>query len=159
MTKQIPVAQIKALNGRPFRIPKRNEDGEVVFKEQTEEAKAKGYEKELELVEADTQSLLRMLTLMIPRSIQTTNDPLRVSQLWHRLDVPVDGNIQLHDKLYEWLHRLLNRELPLTAIEKEQNMRALPFSQHLWIMNARWIVEQLKEVDERKDLGELEGID
>jgi len=151
MTKQIPVAKIIGFSGKPLRVPKRDEDGNIVWK--NEELKT-----EPEIAEADTLEVLRIISLNISREIQTSNDPLRVSQLWHRLDTTKDGIVELHDKLYDWLHRLLNREIPLTAVEKERGIKPIPYSQQLFSMNSAGVVRQLKDVDERKKLnGEMEA--
>ena len=151
MSKTIPVETIKAMSGKPIRVPDQTEDGETKYKVEPKDGRGGVPETK----DASTVDLMKLVVLSIPRSIMTSNDPLRVTQMWHRLDV-ADGQLEMHDKLYDWLHRLLKRDIPLTAEEKQLDMKPIPYAQYLWGIHAPAIIEQFKEPSERKDLDDLD---
>ena len=153
MTKRIPLAPVLNMEGKPWKVPKVDEDGDIVWK--TEPVGEQGGVPELE--PADTRRVIQTALFSIPRAIQSSHDPMRVAMCFNELEHSAgDGFIELKDKVYAWLHRLLRRELPLTKEQKDLNMPVATYAQALWQLNAFIITEQLKDVDERKDLSELE---
>jgi len=76
---------------------------------------------------------------------------MRVHQLWNQLDrVNGDATIVLKDKTYDWLHKVLNREVPVTHEAKERGVKPRKYSMLLFSMSASHIINQLKDEDEKK---------
>lgn len=183
--KQIPVStKILMADGKPYRVPERDEDtGEIIWKDDNGghpvvNGQVVG-KPQMRL--ADTLTLVEAVLANIPRDIQGVKDHIRVPQVWHRVAEARDAldeanklleenepgkvrpsvsvvQLQLHDKVYEWLHHLLRRELPLTAEQKGMdNVNKITYAVSLWgVINAGLFVEELKVPDERKKIDELE---
>ena len=149
MAKVIPNETLKNLKGKPVRMPKRDEDGNVIWKDKDAQVP--------EMTEAKALDALWLLT-NIPRTIHAEKDRLRIpalaNQLIHAEDAEVAEDakvIELTEKTYDWVHRVLNRELPLTAQEKEQGMKPLIFAESLFgTALAALVIEHLKPLDVRK---------
>lgn len=168
--KTIPVSRtILMADGKPYRVPERDEDtGEIIWKDDNNgrpiingQVVGKPVMKQ-----ADTLVLLEAVLANIPRDIQGAKDHIRVPQLWHKVseardkldEQPDKVYLELHDKQYNWLHGLLQRGLPLTAEQKQlENVNKTIYAVSLWgTTNAGLFVEELKTVDDRKNIDELE---
>lgn len=148
--KTIPNIPVQQMDHKAFRIVNTDDDGEAIWKD--------AEKTEPELVPGDVKDVMQIALLNIPRSIQLGQDDLRVRQMWTQLDACPDGTVNLRDKTYNWFHRLLNREVPLTKEQKEQGVKEQ--RQYAVILfgyfNSHYIVEQLTDIDERKPFEELE---
>ena len=93
MTKLIPNTTILAITGKPYKIPVRNDDGEVEWADRERDI--------VKLEDATASSLLRLLILTLPREIQAPSDGMYMSQLWNDI-IKADGagTIEMHDKVY-----------------------------------------------------------
>ena len=184
--KQIPVAtKILMADGKPYRIPERNEDtGEIIWADDNNgrpivNGQVVGKPK---MKYADTLTLVEAVLANIPRDIQGAKDHIRVPQLWHRVsesrdkmdeqakaaeairhpdeDIPEAPAVplEMHDKVYEWLKGLLKREIPLTAEQKQaENVNKCIYAVALWgTTNAGLFIEELKTPEERKKIDEME---
>ncbi len=183
--KQIPVAtKILMADGKLYRIPERNEDtGEIIWADDNNgrpivNGQVVGKPK---MKHADTLMLVEAVLANIPRDIQGAKDHIRVPQLWHRVSEARDAldeanklltqcepgkarpdvsavQLQVHDKLYGWLHGLLKREMPLTDDQKRmENVNKLIYAVALWgTTNAGLFIEELKTPEERKKIDEME---
>ncbi len=123
-------------------VPKKNERGEPF------------------LIEASPVHLIRGAILGIPQAIHKDDDGLRIPQLFNRLD-SADGAIRLKEKHYLWLHRLLERRVPLSQAAMDANkaradgveeMKPPTFAHFLWGDNDAVFVNALRPVEEQKDL-------
>ena len=133
MAKAIQNQVVTNIEGRPMQVPELDEDGRPVMEGE-----------QLKLKPAKAADLLRVLVFSIPRVIQTPADPHRASQLFHTLDGD-KPTIELSPKVYDWLHRLLNRPLP----KERDALEALTYAQTLWGINAYAIVQQLKDASDK----------
>ena len=158
MAKRIPLKLVVNVEGKPWKSQKVGEDGEPVWKVEPTaglDGALRGGVPELE--DANTQMVLRSVLFSIPRSIQSLHDPMRVAVCFNEMEHNTkDGFIELKDKVYNWLHRLLKRELPLPRDQKDIGLQPLSYAQALWQLNAYTITEQLKDVDEQKPLSDQE---
>ena len=130
-------------NKMPLRAPKRDSDGDIIWKNR-ELA-------EPELESATVRLLLREAILQKPRSIDAQNDGVRSAQLWNQVERSKDGVIELKEPVYDWVHRLLNREVKPTPQEKEQGIEAMPYARRLWGTDWWLAVNSLKDIDSRQD--------
>ena len=133
MAKAIQNQVVTNIEGRPMQVPELDEDGRPVMERDQHKLKP-----------AKAADLLRVLVFSIPRVIQTPADPHRASQLFHTLDGD-KPTIELSPKVYDWLHRLLNRPLP----KERDALEALTYAQTLWGINAYAIVQQLKDASDK----------
>lgn len=144
--KVIPNDIVTNVSGHPLVTFDIDEDGRTKKDPKTD--------KEVEK-KARVSDLMRIISLSIPRSIQAQNDPIRVYQIHNSLLKVKDGQpVELKDKVYDWLFRVLNREVPLTAEKVKEGLKPLSYAQELWAFNSACIIEQLKVPDERKDLND-----
>ena len=142
MSKRISNTTIRSITGNPYKIPSRDDDGNVIFEDD-------GEVKTIELEDATTASLLKMIILTIPKELTGQSDGLFKSQLWNDI-LRADGNgvIELHDKTYMWLKRALNRQMPLTTEEKASGKMSHSLAVEYFGGSDYVILEQLKdEVD------------
>lgn len=161
MSKSIPIAQIFTGNRRPLEVVVRDADGEVEYKPSKD-----GMESEPESKKADTVALLKDFWFRFPKVIQSKNDDARLHHLWSRVDMPNSNGkgpkpkvIELKEPTYEWLFRAFNRDMPLTKDAKESGVYVQNLGTWLWGIHAHVIIEQLKDIDERKTLEELAELD
>jgi hypothetical protein len=146
--KTIPIGTIKDVRGRPVRTVERDEDGQVVWKDESRE--------EPRLRIANTIDMMEAVVLNIPNSIRAAKDSIRIPQLFRALN-NADGSeaIELHDKVYDWFHRLLNRTITVKDKDIDKNIE-MPYAEYLWkSADSFTITEQLKDIDDRRDLDEL----
>ncbi len=154
MPRTIEVRTITGLDGKPYKLPKFDEDGVIVWKREPKEAGDQG---EPEMADADTVTMLRWLVARIPVSAQRPNDDLRAHQLFNAVEHVVDGKLALKEKLYDWLHRALVREVPESKDRAtDTKVPAMTCARALLGLSARTVVNQLKDQDEREDLLEVE---
>jgi len=154
--KIIPICQIYNLAHKPWRIPERDEDDEIVWKDPTAQVP--------EMKKADTLGVLWTVLFTIPPKLEKQNDPRRLQQAWNQMERAREqgnGEVEFSEKVYLWLHRLLNREMPLTEEEKREKLLPRTYARALFRGSAFAITEQLKPLDERVDpwsvgLGDLE---
>ena len=182
--KSIPVAtKILMADGKPYRIPERAEDsGEIIWADDNNgkpivNGQVVGKPR---MKYADTLTLVEAVLANIPRDIQGAKDHIRVPQLWHRVSeardkmdeqakvkgddgpglahIPSPVPLEIHDKVYEWLHGLLRREIPLTPEQKQaENVNKIIYAVGLWgTTNAALFIEELRPPDERKKIDDLE---
>jgi len=157
--KTIEVGMIRNIEGRPWKVPLRDEDGEVVWEDKETETP--------KLVPADTFSLLHAAIFSIPPRIHAKNDGMRSQQLFNAIQRAKDrgavrattqdddsvqwtGRLVLHGEVYEWIQRVLAREVPITKAEKDMGLNARELASHLWGLSAYTILRQLTDVDSRK---------
>ena len=140
----IPVEKIKNIEGRPWKVPEVDDDGEVVWENKEEEKP--------QMKEADSFDILRQVAFSIPQKVHAANDSHRGQQLFNqiaRAKERDDGKIILAQDVYEWLHRLLNRNIPIPELEKKMGLEARAYKLHLWGLSAWTIEQQLTNIDQR----------
>jgi len=142
MSKQISNTTILSITGKPYLIPKRSDDGDVEWI---------NLEQQLpDMEEATPSNLLRMIILTLPRTMQAQNDGQFSYQLWQDV-LQADGTeyIKLHDKVYSWLHRLLNRQVPLSKEDKDSGITPKTLAIHYFGASDYTIIQQLKDKSDR----------
>lgn len=140
----IPNVQIKNCFGQRWRTPRRDADGAVIFKNGCEVClRPREGPLDLEMEDATVATLLRELLLSFSssdylRSSQKPMDGRNAQKLWNQLDSSQgESNISLHQDQYDWLHRILAREVPSPGQE------ARPVATILYGLSDYCITEQL----------------
>ena len=155
--KNLGDGMIRTLTG-PYRVPELDADGEPVEKDQAIPSCGECGRPEtpavLEMKAATIRDVLRLVIFSIPDSIQAQHDPLRVAQVWNQLDHS-NGAVELKDKTYDWFHRLLAREVPVTA-KAPKGVKPKTYGALFFGLSSAYIIEQLKDEEERKSLAELD---
>lgn len=153
MSKTINNTTILTNTGKPWRIPVLDDDGEMQMNEdaidECEECGRPERAATPKMGDADAAKLLRMVIFSIPESIQAKSDSARVSQAFNQIERAENGRIAFTDKVYEWLHRTLNRDLPRTKKQKDEGVSERNYAMGLFSLNADFIVWQLKDIDSR----------
>ena len=102
--------------------------------------------------DATVTDVLRQIIFSIPRPIQAPNDALHIPAVWMAVE-GANGTVDLGDKTYEWLHKLLARQIEPSGDStwEAQSYGAAFFG----LENVAVCLETLKPVDERRTLEEL----
>ena len=148
----IPVGKMLGFAGKPMKGPKRDDNGEAVLKDGNPE-----------FIEMDTRALLREFILgLTPRgpygAVQKAIDSIRVHQLWNEMEASSDGVMELKPKVYEWLHDLLKRQLPLTKEQKDNGAEAQCLAQAYWGLHWAVITNQLLPKEKQEDMMEKDRV-
>ena len=141
--KTIENQQLVNMRNKPLMLPTRDEDGELVPKNPD----APEGEQIAEMAKADTKLALETVVYALPRTIQAQADGTKAPQLLAAIDRAEDGKIEMHDKVYDWVHRVLNREVPIEKAEKDSGVHQLTYARRLFGLHADVVVAQLKDVD------------
>lgn len=153
MTKHIARGPITTLRGKPAKVPEWDDNGNVQYEDADHS--------HIKTQDADTLSMLEYVVFTLPREVQQPKDAHRVSQLMFALDrareATGDGaaSLELTDKVYEWFHQLLTRELPLTKEAKDAHIEPQSIATTKWGVDAYWIANQLKDSASRKTMAEI----
>ena len=141
--------EITNIEGKAWKTVETDADGEVVF-----EDKDSRIPKRRQATAAD---LIRIVAFSIPPHVQKKLDPLRILQVSNRLQAAKNGTIELKEKQYAWLHRLLERMVPPSDEAKKLGVKdERPLAMAVWgSINYLWFVEQLKTDDEAKTIAQL----
>lgn len=144
MSKSIPYRKMVSIEGRPVRVPKRDEDGELIWIDVCPvcERPSEGAEPEREAM--DTYSAIRTLCFSIIPSIRRNDDPRFASRVMTAVERARkrDGPVRLEDGDYEWMGRLFERHFPKAkAGELAEGADATTVGEGLWGINA-WVVQQ-----------------
>ena len=145
MSKAIPIESMKNARGRAMKLPERDADGDVVW----ENPDAKPEQRIPKLIDADTKLALYTFVYARPNSIEAKNDSLRDTQLFNALERATNGQIELKDTVYDWIHRALGREVPVTPQAKEMDIKPRLYSYGLFGRDEFVALLQLKDLDER----------
>lgn len=151
MTKAIDNIMVKDITGQPIKVADIDEDGKIVWENEEKQIPVE--------VKANVGDLLKAIILNIPKELQAQNDSVRGASLWNSADKhkknKAGGKIVVHDKVYEWYHRVLNREIPVSKEAKDANIKPRSIAIRLWGISSDVVVEQLKDIDEKKTLDKL----
>jgi len=139
--KVLAMGPVTGVIGRPLKIPRRDPDGLPVWKNEEKT--------ELETEDANPVNLIKQVILSIPNQMQAPSDSLRATRLWSQLDGVQNAHLELEDKEYEWLHRLLSRQLPRGKEEKDANMEPQTLAVKLFGLNAFPVRQALTEIDSK----------
>ena len=167
-TYEIPVETVQNAFRQPYKTQALDEDGAgMVEKDEKGEpvlvdvGNGRKVEKPV-LTDATTPLLIRTALANIPRSITRGDDSLRIPQVFNRVDAATEV-VTLKEKHYLWLHRLLERKVPLTPADIEANgkisndadkVQPVTYAWALWGANEEVFKNYLRPVSERKNLDE-----
>lgn len=148
---EIPSGVVNTLWGKPLKLPKRDEDGEVIWKDPDKKT-------EPETVDGDTWLVLEHLILTMNgnellRRVQKPNDGFNAATLWARVKASRDhgnGYIRVKEEQYKWLHSLLARSVPVTKEAQEQGSEKRSVQSHLFGLDDYSVKQALLSLDERK---------
>ena len=151
---QIPDREITNIEGRAWKTAATDEDGEVIFEDMDQ--------KIVKRRPATVADMIRTAIFSVPQAGQKKLDPVRIMQVSNHLLNAQNSTIELKEKQYEWLHRLLVREIPPSKEAKEVGVTDdIPLAMALWgSVNYLWFIEQLKTEAEMRTLEDmLEAMD
>jgi len=168
MPRYIDNSVVRNVDGREMQSAKRDEEGDPVYLDvegnETDKAfrtNAQGdrFPHEFALEPGTVREYVRIAVLNIPRNVQKGDDSLRVHQIINQLMIQneeaVNGSnppIQLKEKTYTWLHKLLQRPVPLSKEEKDRDAPQRVYASELWSLNHAVIVNQMRDSFEQKNL-------
>jgi len=177
-TKKIPVRKaITDVFGKPILMAKRDESGEIIWKHKPAERDCEkcgtrqGHGGIPESEDTSTEGAIRVLIGSIPRDILTTQDGIHAGRLWSQVvrelsdkgQVGTGSYYEIAEAEYEWLEKALNKKVPLTKEEVEQNknqpddesrVKPRTVAQHVWGVNAYQVEKQLRARHEEGDTEE-----
>ena len=143
MSKNVQDRGIVNIEGRPIRVPKRDEDGDIVWKDRCHLCETPAPQSEPEYEPLTTVAAIRMLVFGVPAEARKQNDSensYRIMQAVAGLSQSKGNSIACEDHDYEFLHRLFDRELPL-AYDAPENATPETMGSALWGINS-WVVAQ-----------------
>lgn len=153
MSKTIPNAILTSFFGKSWQAVARNDAGEPIFEE--------GQPNKPQLVDANAYLVLRELLLQLDsnqafRQVHKPMDGVRSLRLWNQIEEnPAAETLTIHDKEYEWLQGVWARQVPLNREAKDNGMEPQTVAFYMFSQSDFWIIEQLKDVTERKTLEQL----
>jgi hypothetical protein len=139
MAKTLKVGEIVNIEGRPLRIPKRDADGDILWKTKCPVCDAPEPSTEPQLEPLDTLNAIRSLVFQMPPQLRKPEDPQNSFHLMTALRQSDGNNLTLEDSDYAFLHRLIEREIPLPEDKPDATPETLGSA--LWGINA-WVVTQ-----------------
>lgn len=144
--KTLKQQTINSLLGKPYKLPVRDEDGNVIWKkEYPEEFPLERREPKME--DATTVSIIKQIVTNIPREVQAGKDGFYSYNILNQLK-EVDGKIELKDEEYAWLHRVIKgRLLPHTKEQKDAGIPPVTYGRWLFGMSDYTIQVQLTDID------------
>ena len=159
-TNRILVEEIvKDKLGKPVKIIRRDDHDEVIWKWR------ENNQGEVERQNTNTCGLLDDISYYLPKSIQKPKlDGLRAPRVWAATDrarkqTVEDGQVSqiiLNKDVYDWLHEILNRDMPQTKEQKEDKEAKRTYAEDLWGLNAPYILWVLTDPDLRKPFEEID---
>lgn len=154
--KTIVEQEIKTVTGKPFKFVKEDADGKPTFKQpaaMTDDEfaampdKEKAEKMEPILENATSSRLIKHMVTNIPRDIQAPKDGYFAAQLMPLLE-KVNGKIELDDKIYDWIQRLMrNRKMPLSKDGKDAGALPQTYGRSLYGINDYTFLRYVTDVD------------
>jgi hypothetical protein len=138
MAKVLKIGEIVNIEGRPLRTPKRDQDGDIIWKTRCPVCDHPEDNTAPELESLDTIKAIRSLIFQMPNELRKPDDSQNSFYLLSQIREQ-DGNdtLTLQDAEYEFLHRVINREIPSDSDDQET------FGTALWGINSWVIIQQL----------------
>ena len=143
--KTLKLQSILGVLGKPYQLPVRDEDGNIVWKDDSIPLA----QREPNMEPATTESILRHIINAVPGEIQAQKDGFFSYQLMHQLVAPhTDNKLELGDEEYAWLHRLLSkRRMPFSKEQKEAGELQKTYGRWMFGLSDYAIVVQLTDID------------
>ena len=152
---KIPNVVATSFVGKNFQVARKDDDGEVVWKEPcvlcgSPKETTEPERKDARPADLISDVLLSLNNLKDIRAVQKADDGQRALRLWNQVENSKGGDyLRINEKEYEWLKRLLNRVLPKEGDKKDDQAVSQTVAQRLWSLNAWTLQRQLMSVDER----------
>lgn len=138
---------IQTIFGKPLKIPERNDDGDVVWEDETN---SKAKTQDAQPVSVIREVLLSINGIDVLRRIQKPMDSMRAHRTWNQLEKEREGDLlHLKQDEYEWLHSLLERKVAVTREAKEAGAEDRTVVSHLYGINEWMVTNALKSLDQR----------
>ena len=143
--KTLKLQKVLGVLGQPYKLPVRDDDGDIVWKDDSIPLA----QREPEMEPATTGSILRHIITAVPGAVQAAKDGFFSYNLMHQLASPhPDGKLELGDEEYAWLHRLLSKRLmPFSKEQKEAGELQKTYGKWLFGLSDYTIVVQLTDID------------
>ena len=152
MTKIVEDIELTLIDGKAYKIPATDQDGDAVFETGDNgdiKVTSRG-NKIPKMVSGTVSETLKLVMFNIPKELIAKNDSLEGIALWKALKGVKDGFLTFEDDTYNWIHRVLNRQIPLNEEGKKAGLEVQEYCVHLWGMSAEWVVDQFVDTDNRK---------
>jgi len=154
--RRILIKTAKSIDGRNLKTAKLDEDGEVIWakKEMIPELQKDGTrimveKKTPEMKTATVLDMLRGIIFSVPDSIAKGNDSIRKHRLFNAILRAEDEKaefLELHPKIYDWIHSILRRPIPVSATVKVEypDQETETYGHFLWDANESAVIEALR---------------
>jgi len=140
MAKEIKIKEIVNIEGRSIRVPKRDADGDIVWKSCCPVCDFPQPNSEAELETLETLGAIRALVFQLPSQSRKPDDPQNSFHLMNAIRQAKGDTLILEDADYEFLQRLIARPLPIPEGSSEDTV-ADTMGSALWGINS-WVVTQ-----------------
>lgn len=140
MAKEIEIKEIVNIEGRAVRIPKRDADGDILWKARCPVCDSPEPNSEAELESLDTLGAIRSLIFQVPSQIRKPDDAQNSFHVMNAIRQSKGDTLILEDADYEFLQRLIARSLPIPEGSSEDTV-ADTMGSALWGINS-WVVTQ-----------------
>jgi len=137
MAKSIVKREIMNIEGRVLRVPKRDQDGDVVWQKTCPICQHPEEGSVAEMEPMTTETAMRMLLFAVPDNARKPEDPQNAFRIMDAIRKSSEASIELEDSDYDFIQRLMDRTLENP--EKPDETMALSLA--LWGMN-EWVVKQ-----------------
>lgn len=151
--KIIEVNEVTYVTKETYKLPKRNSDGCIIYKNGKDSSDESVLDiNRIPIISSATQvDILYILPLQINNLKglpHGNNDGLFASKLYSAIfryyDSQDKSKFELHDKVYAWVFRVLNRVI------KDKDNGDVTLARRMFGVSDTWILEQLKDIDTRK---------
>lgn len=163
MTKTIEVTELTYITGEKYKLPKRTADGYIIYKngKNSNDDDIDEADRIPVMVPATQVDLFYILPLQLNnvKNLAAQNDSIYAPKLYSALfryydkydNAPLVGRkLELHDKLYDWIQRLLNRTIKASKDRDGNEIPEQTLARRMFGVSDLWFVEQCKDVDTRK---------
>lgn len=147
-TRTLDNVVVHRLGGGPMKVPRRDEDGEVVWKDPDA---PRDQREPAELLDMTVWDALRHVATSVPQGVRKNDDPYHGFLLMQQL-ITQKGAPQLEiDKAqYDWVHGVLKRPVPLSKEDKEAGFSADVLGAAWWGQNAYGVALALTAREDRE---------
>ena len=156
---ELPNSLITDFLGYPVRLPVRDDDGDVIWENPTE----KDPEKKLPKTEpATVEKLIREILLglngnQMLRGLIKPRDSEFAQRLSNQIHRVKDGVVRVRDQELDWLHRLLERDVPVNKEAKDAGYESQTILVRLYGLSGSKVKDYLTDPEKKRLDSEEEG--
>jgi len=140
--RTLPVQEIQNIEGQVMRVPRRDADGEVVWRDRCGLCDQPANNTVPELEPLTTIGAIRMLIFSVPAEVRKAADPENAYRVMQAVRNATKKEIILEDSDYEFIDRLMDRPVGEPG-DDPGNAETQTMGTALWGMNAYAVRQQL----------------